>query len=79
MLICQTLRKCQREYVLFDPLNKEHLKAFEMLCIGEKTPSGFRVRQHPVLRFELEEGFQDVRSVMHYKVGLHHLKTNGKQ
>lgn len=69
MLLCPTLRPVQRKFVTFDVHNLEHLKAFEMLCIGVDTPAGFQMRQHPTLRFELEDGFLDVRSMMFSKIG----------
>jgi len=64
-MLCPILRKIKKQLVQFDPENREHIKAFEYMCLGENGV----FRQHPVLRFELEEGFVDVRSMMLYKVG----------
>lgn len=76
MLLCSTLRKVQLSYVKFDVLDPEHLKAFEMLCLGEPTPvGGIRIKQHPTLRFELEDNFPDVRTMMFHKVGTYHVNA----
>lgn len=66
MLICPTLRKVQRAYVRFDPLNVEHLNAFKSLCLSKTA------KQHETLRFELEDNFTDVRTMMFHKVGEYH-------
>lgn len=42
--------------VSFDPRKAEHIKAFVMLHYGG--------RQHPTLRFHVEQPFLDVRSMM---------------
>lgn len=42
--------------VSFDAKNKEHIKAFVTLH--------YRGRQHPTLRFHLEQPYLDVRSMM---------------
>lgn len=42
--------------VKFDPKNKEHIRAFVMLH--------YSGRQHPTLRFIVEQPFLDVRSMM---------------
>lgn len=73
MLLCTTLRSVQLAYVKFDPTNAAHLEAFQTLCLGQRTPTGFHIKQHPVLRFELEDGFPDIRSMMFHKVGQHHM------
>lgn len=70
------LRSVERNRVEFDPTNFDHLDAFQLLCIGNGEPrEQFIVRQHPNLRFVLEEGFEDVRTMMLYKVGQHYLQT----
>lgn len=61
MQMCPTLQAVQRKYVKFDPSNPEHLKAFHNLC--------FEHRQHPTLRFELEESYESVPSMMLHQVG----------
>jgi hypothetical protein len=48
------------ERATFDPLNDEHLEAFEMLV--------YSGRQHQTLRFTLELPYLDVRSMMYDKV-----------
>lgn len=72
MMLCSSLRKVQSTYVKFDPLDPEHLEAFRMLCLGEKAPQGVHIKQHPVLRFELDEGFMDVRTMMFHVIGEYH-------
>lgn len=61
MQICPTLQAVQRKYVKFDPNNDDHLAAFYSLC--------FQHRQHPTLRFELEESYESVPSMMLHQVG----------
>lgn len=75
MPLCPSLRHVESNPVVFDPTNPEHLKAFEMLCLGEAG----NIRQHPTLRFDLEENFPDVRSLMFHKVGRYHVKTTGNK
>lgn len=76
-MICRTLHQQQLPYVTFDPTNKEHLDAFRSLCLGEKTPVGYlQIKQHPTLRFLLEENFPDVRSMMFHRVGEYHHKQH---
>lgn len=76
MMTSHVLRSVERNRVEFDPTDAEHLKAFELLCIGSGEPrEQFVVRQHPNLRFVLEEGFEDVRTMMLHKVGKHYLQT----
>ncbi len=60
-MLCPSLAKIQRNQVDFDPRNSEHLKAFEMLCVGDEDGT---IRQHPTLRFNVHEGYHDVRSMM---------------
>lgn len=72
MPLCPSLRPVQKNHVSFDPTNSEHLKAFEMLCLGERGV----IKQHPVLRFDLEDNFPDVRSLMFHKVGRHYLNSH---
>lgn len=75
MELCPSLRPIQKSLVVFDPTNKEHLKAFEMLCLGESRNADSTVKQHPTLRFELEDKFLDVRSMMYNKVGQYYLEN----
>ena len=75
MELCPSLRPIQKNFVTFDPTNREHLKAFEMLCLGEHRDSTVPVKQHPTLRFELEDNFLDVRSMMFHKVGRQHISN----
>ncbi|TFH08556.1 MAG: hypothetical protein E4H14_06175 [Candidatus Thorarchaeota archaeon] len=70
--MCSSLRKVQANYVKFNPLNPEHLEAFQMLCLGVKAPQGVHIRQHPTLRFDLDEGFMDVRKMMFHVIGEYH-------
>lgn len=65
MQLCKTLASAQRKYVKFDVNNPEHIKAFQMLCIGKNGV----IRQHAELRFLLEDEFSDVRSMMFHRVG----------
>lgn len=79
MLTSHVLRNSQQMYVNFDPANIEHLEAFKLLCIGNGEPrEQFVVRQHPTLRFILNEGFEDVRTMMLHKVGNQYLQTMKK-
>lgn len=64
-MLCPTLRKIEKNFVHFDPYNEEHMEAFEYMCLGKNGT----FRQHPTLRFHLEDGFVDIRSMMLYKVG----------
>ena len=64
-MMCPTLRKVEKQVVSFNPHDPMHIKAFETMCLGKDGV----LSQHPYLRFELEEGFVDVRSMMLYKVG----------
>ena len=77
MYRCATLNPVYKQYVVFDPLNDEHLRAYKTLCIGEMRPLGKHVHQHPVLRFNLESPFSDVPSMMEYKVGTVFLTERG--
>ena len=78
-MLCSTLRQVQRQYVEFDVNNAEHLKAFRMLCLGDDRPTGPHLRQHPTLRFELDDGFLDVRSMMFHKIGSAWLLQKGNE
>jgi hypothetical protein len=71
-MICNTLSKAQRTTVQFDPNNVEHMEAFRLLCLGEPSHQGVHIKQHPTLRFALENSFPDVRSMMFHKVGEYH-------
>ena len=76
MMAARTLRSVERSRIEFDPTNSEHLEAFKLLCIGNGEPRDrFVVRQHPNLRFVLEEGFEDVRTMMLHKVGKQYLQS----
>lgn len=68
-MICASLRPLQQQPVKFDPTNVEHLEAVRMLCTAPT------LRQHPTLRFELEQPFTDVRSMLFHKVIEKHLET----
>lgn len=76
MMTSHVLRTVAKNRVEFDPTNDEHLEAFKLLCIGDGEPrEKFVVRQHPNLRFVLEEGFEDVRTMMLHKVGKQYLQS----
>jgi hypothetical protein len=75
MMICRTLRRVQRNYVDFDVNNPEHLEAFRLLCLGNDDGLGIHTKQHPSIRFNLEENFQDVRTMMFHKVGQAYLAS----
>ena len=64
---CKTLSDVLKTPVVFDASDPEHLRAFKMVCIGDGplTP----IRQHPTLRFHLEQPFTDVRAMMFHHVG----------
>lgn len=62
--------------VYFDPTNVEHIRAFQMQCIGEVRTDGTPYyRQHPTLRFVLERPFLDVKTMMMYKIGQEYVRT----
>ena len=67
MAMCNTLSKVLRQHVDFDPTNAEHLKAFKMLVLGEAGPASI-IRQHPTLRFNLDNPYDNVRTMMTHKV-----------
>lgn len=74
-MLCPTLNKTRKLYVDFDPHNLEHLKAYQMLSLGNKDEKGnIHVQQHSTLRFHLEAPFVDVPSMMNYVVGHEYLK-----
>lgn len=76
MMTSRVLRSVEQNRVEFDPTNKEHLEAFKQLCIGDNEPHEQPVfRQHPNLRFLIEDGFVDVRTMMLHKVGKQYLQT----
>lgn len=58
----------ERTEVPFDPSNPEHVKAF-LLLQNES-------RQHPTLRFQLEQPFVSVFDMMKTKIAVHHALTN---
>lgn len=63
------MAKIQIEDVRFDPKNIEHLKAFEMRCLGVKQPNGtLKYMDHPSLRFKLEKPFTSINNMLFYKV-----------
>lgn len=79
-MLCPTLRKVEMNHVRFDPTNVEHLEAFQLLCLGDRDQRGvMRSKQHPVLRFVLEDGYPDVRSMMLHKVGQHYINTRKRR
>jgi hypothetical protein len=63
---CPSLAVMDRQYVPFNPHNYEHRKAFKMLCLGVDNDN---FRQHPTLRFSVEQPFTDVRTMMFHKIG----------
>lgn len=67
MQLCPTLSKVQRDTVDFDPTNKEHLRAYKMLVLGENGPDS-PLCQHPTLRFNVERPFNNVRDMMVSKI-----------
>lgn len=72
-MMCRTLHQAERAFVDFDPTNTEHIEAFHALCLGQRSDAGhIHIKQHPTLRFYLEENFPDVRSMMFHKVGEYH-------
>lgn len=74
MAVCNTLNAVNRQHVDFDPTNSEHLRAFRMLVLGDGPQSP--IRQHPTLRFNLEHPYDNVRSLMVYKVAEAHLQSH---
>lgn len=75
MALCNTLNRITRSYVDFDPTDPEHLEAFKMLVLGENGPASV-IRQHPTLRFNLEQPYDNVRSLMTYRVAEEHLRNH---
>jgi hypothetical protein len=71
--LCPTLRDAQPAHVKFDPTNSMHLEAFNSLCLGTFDGCTHSIKQHPTLRFQLQEHFVDVRSMMFHTVGRYHL------
>ena len=76
MAMCNTLSKVLRQHVDFDPTNPEHLKAFKMLVLGEDGPTS-NIRQHPTLRFNIDNPFDNVRTMMTHKVAEAFLRERG--
>ena len=76
MAMCNTLSKVLRQRVNFDPTNPEHLKAFKMLVLGESGPTS-TIRQHPSLRFNLDNPYDNVRTMMTHKVAEAYLAEHG--
>jgi len=76
MAMCNTLSKVLRQHVDFDPQNPDHLKAFKMLCLGEAGPTS-NIKQHPTLRFNLDNPFDNVRTMMTHKVAEAYLAKYG--
>jgi hypothetical protein len=66
------LAAVQKTQVPFDVNNPEHLRAFHMLCIGDDP-----IKQHPTLRFQLDQPFLDVPSMMKHRVGQAYLTLKG--
>jgi hypothetical protein len=74
-MICPTLNKVRKQVVDFDPQNLDHLKAFQMLSLGNKDERGnIHVKQHPTLRFHLESPFVSVPDMMNNIIGHEYLK-----
>lgn len=78
MKLCGTLANVQRRFIHFDPSNIEHLKAFRSLCLGDPANKGeltgeMTMKQHPVLRFDLEEQYESIPQMMLHKVGKHYI------
>ena len=69
-MLCNTLSKVVRQVVDFDPTNLEHLNAFKMLVLGDNGV----IRQHPTLRFAIEQPFDNVRSMMIHRVAQKYLE-----
>lgn len=78
MAMCNTLGKVHRRHVDFDPTNADHLKAFKMLVLGEDGPTS-TIKQHPTLRFNLDNPFDNVRTMMTHKVAEAYLTEHGIQ
>ncbi len=76
MAMCNTLGKVLRQYVDFNPQDPEHLKAFKMLVLGEAGPTS-NIKQHPTLRFNLDNPFDNVRTMMTHKVAEAYLAKYG--
>ena len=76
MALCNTLSKVLRTHVDFDPKNPDHLQAFRMLCLGESGPTS-TIRQHPSLRFNLDNPYDNVRTMMTHKVAEAYLAEYG--
>lgn len=76
MAMCNTLGKVLRQHVDFDPQNPDHLKAFKMLVLGEDGPAS-NIKQHPTLRFNLDNPFDNVRMMMTHKVAKAYLTSHG--
>jgi hypothetical protein len=74
--VCTSLNGIAKSYVDFDPLNPDHLRAFKMLCMGEGP--GTPLRQHPTLRFNVDQPFVDVRTMMFYRVCEAHISLHSK-
>lgn len=67
-MLCSTLDKVARKEVVFDPKNKEHIKAMLMLR--------FEHKQHPTLRFALEDGYNTIPNMMVDKTLRHMFKLS---
>lgn len=57
------------KYIAFDPSNTEHLAAYALLFKHG--------RQHPTLRFQLEEPFNNIVQMMHMRVVEYVCGANG--
>lgn len=68
--ICPTLAAAQKQYVDFDATNVEHIEAFRTLCLNPAHS-----KQHPVLRFNIESPYEDIRSMMFQRVAEQYVKV----
>lgn len=68
---CRTLAVVDRQYVDFDPTNKDHIEAFSMLCLGVDNDN---FRQHPTLRFNIHHPYTDVRKMMFHMVARDYIR-----
>ena len=55
-----TLDVVSKKHVIFDPNDKDHLQAFHSFY--------FKGKQHPTLRFTLEEGYSSVVTMAQNKI-----------
>lgn len=71
------MSKVQIEETFFDAKNLEHLKAFQMRCLGIIQPNGsIKHMDHSSLRFKLEKPHTSINNMMFYKVSQAWLELN---